>query len=261
MARARNIKPGFFKNDVLAECDPLARLLFAGLWTEADRDGRLEDRPKRIKNDILGYDDCDIDSLLDQLFDRGFILRYAVDGARYIQILKWDKHQNPHVKEQASEIPAPEMHQTSTVQEQCNTETSTEVAGLIPSSLIPDSLNLIPDSIKESSRKRSDTPSGVCDSVWQDFKKLRKAKKAAITETAIAGIQREANKAGLTLEQALKTCCERGWTGFNADWVTSNAATGETPYQRSMRERFEEASGRKSSNIIDITPPRMEALS
>lgn len=108
-----------------------------------------------------------------------------------------------------------------------------------------------------------DKPEGVSDSVWQDFKKLRKAKKAAITDTAIAGIQREANKAGYTLEQALKTCCERGWTGFNADWVKADQAkaTGETAYQRSMRERFEEASGRKSSNIIDLTPTRMESLS
>ena len=48
MARARNIKPGFFANENLAECDPLARLLFAGLWCLADREGRLEDRPKRI---------------------------------------------------------------------------------------------------------------------------------------------------------------------------------------------------------------------
>jgi hypothetical protein len=64
MARARNIKPGFFLNDELAECEPLARLLFAGLWCIADREGRLEDKPKRIKVEILPYDDCDIDYLL-----------------------------------------------------------------------------------------------------------------------------------------------------------------------------------------------------
>jgi len=53
VARARNIKPGFFKNDQLAECHPLARLLFAGLWCEADRAGRLKDRPKRLKVECL----------------------------------------------------------------------------------------------------------------------------------------------------------------------------------------------------------------
>ena len=49
MARARNIKPSFFMNENLAECDPLARILFVGLWTLADRDGRLEDRPKPLR--------------------------------------------------------------------------------------------------------------------------------------------------------------------------------------------------------------------
>lgn len=67
MARARNIKPGFFANEDLAECDPLARLLFAGLWCLADREGRLEDRPKRIRAELLPYDSCDADELLNQL--------------------------------------------------------------------------------------------------------------------------------------------------------------------------------------------------
>jgi hypothetical protein len=49
MPRTRQIKPGFFKNDELAELPIEARLLFAGLWTIADREGRLEDRPKKIK--------------------------------------------------------------------------------------------------------------------------------------------------------------------------------------------------------------------
>ena len=73
MARSRNIKPGFFLNDELAECDPLARLLFAGLWCIADREGRLEDRPKRIKAEVLPYDDCDVDELLNQLAERSLL--------------------------------------------------------------------------------------------------------------------------------------------------------------------------------------------
>ena len=49
MSRARNIKPAFFKNELLAELDAFDRLLFIGLWCLADREGRTEDRPKRIK--------------------------------------------------------------------------------------------------------------------------------------------------------------------------------------------------------------------
>ena len=107
MARARNIKPGFFANEDLAECEPLARLLFAGLWCLADREGRLEDRPKRIRAELLPYDACDADDLLNQLQARGFILRYSHGEGRFIQVLKFDSHQNPHMKEAKSTIPAP----------------------------------------------------------------------------------------------------------------------------------------------------------
>src|SRR5690606_1233069 len=87
VARARNIKPGFFSNDELAEVSPLGRLLFIALWTMADRAGRLEDRPKRIKVEALPYDDCDAESLLSELAERDFILRYARGDRRYIQIV------------------------------------------------------------------------------------------------------------------------------------------------------------------------------
>jgi len=63
------------------------------------------------------------------------------------------------------------------------------------------------------------TPSGVSDSVWQEFKSLRKAKKAPITQRAIDAISSEANKAGWTLEKALEECVVRGWQAFKADWV------------------------------------------
>lgn len=140
MARARNIKPGFFTNDVLAECSPLARLLFAGLWLHADREGRLEDRPRKIKAEILPYDSCEAEDLLGELQARGFIVRYAHQGGRYIQVTNFGKHQNPHVKEAPSEIPAPDEHSASPVQ---NSEIP-ERAGLIPSSLIPHPDSLIP---------------------------------------------------------------------------------------------------------------------
>lgn len=143
MARARNIKPGFFTNDTLADIPALGRLLFIGLWTLADREGRLEDRHRRIKAEVLPYDDCDVDSLLNDLQLHGFITRYVVGENEFIQILNFTKHQNPHVKEAASQIPEMVEHSTSTVQEQCSAQPLPEQAGLIPDSgyLIPDSNN------------------------------------------------------------------------------------------------------------------------
>lgn len=63
------------------------------------------------------------------------------------------------------------------------------------------------------------TPIGVSDSVWQEFKTLRKAKKAPITQRAIDAIQSEAQKIGWSLEKALEECVIRGWQAFKADWV------------------------------------------
>ena len=63
------------------------------------------------------------------------------------------------------------------------------------------------------------TPNGVSSEVWVQFVKQRKSKKAQITDLVMAGIQREADKAGYTLEAALAEVVVRNWTSFKADWV------------------------------------------
>lgn len=109
MARSRNIKPGFFKNEVLGVADPLFSLLFEGLWVLADRAGRLEDRPMRIKGEIFPYrDGLDMEAMLNWLQANEFIKRYTVAGKRFILVVEFVKHQNPHKNEAESEIPAPE---------------------------------------------------------------------------------------------------------------------------------------------------------
>ena len=82
------------------------------------------------------------------------------------------------------------------------------------------------DTDTEQIQKRTTSvapPIGVSDSVWQEFKSLRKAKKAPITQRAIDAITSEANKAGWTLEKALEECVVRGWQAFKADWVATKA--------------------------------------
>ena len=74
-------------------------------------------------------------------------------------------------------------------------------------------------SIITNHKSNINTPEGVDISLWNDFVILRKAKKLPITETAIKGIVKEGNKAGLSLEQTIRTCCERGWGSFKAEWI------------------------------------------
>jgi hypothetical protein len=154
MARARNIKPGFYKNEDLAECSPWARLLFPGLWMLADREGRMEDRPKRIKGEIFPFDSIEVGPLLDELERWGFILRYKKDGASYLQILKFTTHQTPHYTEKESVIPAHDFLESRPdddddapggLQEDSRKALPIKMGSLPPDSLNPDSLN--PDSL------------------------------------------------------------------------------------------------------------------
>lgn len=152
MARARNIKPGFFKNEDLAECTPWARLCFAGLWTLADRAGRLEDRVKRIKGELFAYDSVEVEPLLQELVRYQFILRYEVGGQRFIQVSKFQEHQTPHYTEKESAIPPPPLQEHAGHQGVGDSKKTPGVKAssrggrypLNPDSLIPDSLN--PDS-------------------------------------------------------------------------------------------------------------------
>lgn len=151
--RARGIKPGFFTNDRLVGLDPLIRLLFIGAWQAADRRGLLEDRPMKLKIQILPADDCDVDDGLYQLQEAGFVLRYHDRKApekRYIKIISFPKHQNPHKDEKANEdIPEydPKKHVISTRPAQSQHGANTVSATDQHQSKPADSWNLTPDSL------------------------------------------------------------------------------------------------------------------
>jgi len=111
MARIRNLKPAFFKDEDLAELPPLTRILFAGLWTLADKAGNLEDRPRFIKIEVLPYDACAIVEMLDALAAGGFVVRYKVAGRAYLHIPMFTKHQRVCGSEAAAptSIPPPNL--------------------------------------------------------------------------------------------------------------------------------------------------------
>jgi hypothetical protein len=143
MARARNIKPGFFKNDKLAECGPVCMIVFAGLWGIADYRGNMEYRPKRIKIDTIPYFDESIEDCIDTLIDTGFLVKYTVDDTDYLHVVGFERHQNPHKNEKDSGTSIPSIEKARKYNEQ-NTKpsTSNRADSLL---LIPDSLLLIPE--------------------------------------------------------------------------------------------------------------------
>jgi len=102
-----------------------------------------------------------------------------------------------------------------------------------------------PSSSSKKNRARPvEKPIEVSDGVWLSFLQVRKAKKAAVTDLAILGIKRECVKAGISLEDALTICCERGWASFKAEWMTDkrkSSAGGESFYERDQRLKRQEA--------------------
>ena len=171
MARARNIKPSVFTNELLGTLPPEVTLLFMGLWCLADKDGILEDRPLRIKAEIFPYrDNLDVNGYLTVMEKNGFIQRYSVEGKNYIFVIQFAKHQSPHHTEKAKGYPKPpELRMVVT-------SPLTYGESLVPSrsdSLIPDSL--IPDSKPLSKEK----PLDDFETFWKAYPK-RQAKKDAI---------------------------------------------------------------------------------
>ena len=106
MARARIIKPSFFYDEELCDLPPMVRLLFIGLWCLADREGRLEYKPKEIKAQVFPYDKINVTKSL-SILEPAFISIYEVNAKKYIAINNFCKHQHPHTKEAKSALPAP----------------------------------------------------------------------------------------------------------------------------------------------------------
>lgn len=109
MPRIRNIKPDCFTDADVNELPPLHRWLLPALWCQADREGRLEDKPRELKVKCLPYDDCDMDAMLWDLHAAGFIVRYEAGGKRLIQVPHFQDHQRFHKDEKPRGLPGPEQ--------------------------------------------------------------------------------------------------------------------------------------------------------
>jgi hypothetical protein len=131
VARIRGVKPELFRHEGLQELGSLAMLVFIGLFTQADYEGRFVWKPRQLKLDILPFIDYNIEETLDALRGGGFITRYEVDGRSYGVIPKFRKHQYTTGKEPASKLPAPpsDMYPTMTRTCSVNDEKLSEISG------------------------------------------------------------------------------------------------------------------------------------
>lgn len=253
MARTRNIKPSFFDNDILAECDPLARLAFAGLWCHADREGRMEYRPKRLKANILPYDDCDFDALIDELARRGFLQVYEVAGTCYLQVTNFAKHQNPHKAENPSTLPDPDSQDVENKQEPEKPEqapnkygASLEEAQNQPG-LNPSTLTLNPQMGKRA-RERADIisslqsvlPEEMIEPVVDHRKRIKHPLSPHSAKLLASALSKAPNAVEAANEMIL-----RGWRSWEPEWSKLTHPQGTDPpsgesQAESMRRKLEQ---------------------
>lgn len=250
--RARLLKPGFFRNEDLAKLDPHIRLLFSGLWCIADREGRLEDRPLRIRADVFPYENVDVEAGLSSLQKAAFLERYEIDGVKYIQILAFKKHQNAHCREPASEIPAPCSHHVGTMPNEChahagpaeygirNTELETGVAsqlmGARASPALPEWLP--PDAWRD----------------WHNFRNQRKGWTPKARELSLATLRRlyaDGNDPVMVINRSI----ERGWTGLFPLPENDRHAASPSSRKLSAVDQVQAAIRDRRAREVDGRPP------
>lgn len=208
----RLLREGILTSDRVDELDAAAEVFYRRLMSKVDDFGLYDARPSVLRASLypLRIDrvrEADIARWIAACEKAGVIALYQHDGKPYLQMLdtRWTERSKP-------KFPLPP-------DPGCDTMRAGENTCEQPQTVAPVFEVVVVGEDDKSSRKRPPTPDGVSDAVWQDFLKLRRAKKAPVTDTAIAGIAREAAKAGITLDAALQTCCLRGWQGFKAEWV------------------------------------------
>lgn len=213
----RIIRDGILTSERVNALSPLAELFYRRLMSVADDHGRYTGNLTLIRSSCypLKIDSVKEDSIkkhLAECIDVGLIVPYTVDTKPYIWLVDFGQRINGK-----SKFPEPPK----------------EDAGGSPGIPGIPRLDVDEDVVDNTSASAEpDLLDGVDAQVVRDFKALRKAKKATITPTVIAGIKREADKAGYSLETALRTCCERGWQGFKAEWVSGGNAVQPVRKQR-----------------------------
>lgn len=104
MARIRTIKPEFFTSEDICALDHATRLLYIALWCEADREGRIEWKPRTWKLRFFPGDSFDIDASARVLVASGLVVQY---GEKWAYIPSFAKHQHINPRETASSLPDP----------------------------------------------------------------------------------------------------------------------------------------------------------
>jgi hypothetical protein len=110
--RIRTLKPEIWEDQAVGKLGPWERLLFIGLITMADDDGRLLALPTAIAGRVFPWDASaagKVAGWLRRVAQVDLVLLYQCEGIDYIQIRSWSSHQKINRKVD-SRLPAPSVN-------------------------------------------------------------------------------------------------------------------------------------------------------
>lgn len=128
MARRRMIDPNFWESEDVSELSFFARLLFIGLVSQADDEGKGKANANYIKSLVFPYDDvrvAEVEKALSEISQKTSVILYTVDGKRYYKFKNWDKWQTIN-RPQPSTLPNPEGEEYSVNENTQNREEITD---------------------------------------------------------------------------------------------------------------------------------------
>lgn len=203
-----------------------AKLLYLHLILSVDDTARFSGKNFTLRASCFPSQPMEavhMERMLDELQTQDLIRLYIVDNERYVFIPRFKQR----LRFINSKFPTPPNEINDLVIKKSDLSQSQD--GLKHDSRPPKLREVKRREEKITTKPTTPPPpDGVSQSVWDDFVKQRQAKRAAITYTAIQGIEREAKKANMSLNDALKEICARGWAGFKAEWVGEKQQTMST---------------------------------
>lgn len=239
----------------MSELEALPRLVFICLWSMADDEGRLEGNALAVwRFGSFREDSREIARALDTLARLRRVVLYEVEGNPYIAILNFNKHQKiDHPSK--SKIPAP----SDTCDLLANPRESSRELDESSRILAPDQGSGIKDQGSKRAPKKvrapaAERPDDVPTEIWEAWTAQRRKKGASLSSLVIDEYRREAARAGVTLAEAMRVACVRGWQGFKAEWYLRDAAQPGKPVEP-VKPWHQTASGvEKRGAELGITP-------
>lgn len=217
----RILREGILTSERVERLNWAEEVFYRRLMSVVDDFGRYYARPALLLAAcypllLKKVSDSDIEKWLSACENAALVRVYpAEDGKRYLQLLDFKQQ----VRAAVSKFPP--------MPSECAAD-ATQAQGTPPAYA---HLGVsVSEGVSEGggeTRKRATPPAieGIPEDLLADYMVVRTAKKAGkLTDTAVAGLRREADKAGISLETAIRACCEYGWQGFNAVWYAERQA-------------------------------------